>query len=225
MPRLVLVIGNKNYSSWSLRPWLALRVAGLDFEELRIGLYQPDSREQILRHSPAGKVPILHDGDVTVWDSLAICEYAAELAPGAGLWPGDRAARAFARSISAEMHAGFAALRNALPMNLRISGARLAKRPSPEAQADIARITAIFEECRARHGAGGEFLFGRFTIADAMFAPVATRFRSYSVPLPPRSQSYADALCSLAPMREWIAAAVAEAERFPETEALVAPPS
>ncbi len=225
MARLVLVIGNKNYSSWSLRPWLALRMAGLDFEEVKIGLYQDGSREQILRHSPAGYVPVLHDGDVTVWDSLAICEYAAELAPRAGLWPDERAERAHARSISAEMHAGFAALRNTLQMNLRISKARLVKPPSPEVQADIARITAIFEECRACHGAGGEFLFGRFTIADAMFAPVATRFSTYSVPLPPRSQSYVDALYSLAPMREWIAAGAAEPERFPEVEALVAPPS
>ena len=224
MARRTLVIGNKNYSSWSLRPWLALRMAGLDFEEVRIRLYEPDSRGQILRHSAAGQLPVLHDGGVTVWDSLAICEYAAELAPRAGLWPDERAVRAHARSISAEMHAGFAALRNALQMNLRISGARLAKPPSPEVQSDIARITAIFEDCRARHGAGGEFLFGRFTIADAMFAPVATRFSSYSVPLPPRSQSYVDALCSLAPMREWIAAAVVEPERFPEVEALVAPP-
>ena len=225
MPRLILVIGNKNYSSWSLRPWLALRMAGLEFEEIRIGLYQDGSREQILRHSPAGQVPVLRDGDVTVWDSLAICEYAAELAPHAGLWPGDRAARAHARSISAEMHAGFAALRNALQMNVRIAGARLAKAPSPEVQADIARITAIFEDCRARHGADGAFLFGAFTIADAMFAPVATRFRSYSVPLPPRSQAYVDTVCSLAPMREWIAAGAAEPERFPEVEKLVAPPS
>jgi glutathione S-transferase len=225
MSRLTLVIGNKNYSSWSLRPWLALRMARLDFEEVWISLYQDGSREQILRHSPAGQVPVLRDGDVTVWDSLAICEYAAELAPHAGLWPGDRAVRAHARSISAEMHAGFAALRNALQMNVRISGARLAKPPSPAVQADIARITAIFEGCRARHGAGGAFLFGRFTIADAMFAPVATRFRSYSVPLPPRSQAYVDALCSLAPMREWIAAGAAESERFPDVEALAAPPS
>ena len=225
MSGLTLVIGNKNYSSWSLRPWLALRMAGLAFEEIRIPLYQAGSREQILRHSPAGRVPILLHGDVTVWDSLAICEYAAELAPGAGLWPESRALRAHARSISAEMHSGFGALRSAMPMNLRLAGARLVKPPSPEVEADVARVLAIFEECRERHGAGGDFLFGRFTIADAMFAPVATRFRSYSVPLPPRSQSYVDALCSLAPMREWIAAGAAEVERFPEVEALVAPPS
>jgi glutathione S-transferase len=223
MSRLVLVVGNKNYSSWSLRPWLALRMAGLDFDEVRIPLYAPDSHDAILRHSPAGKVPALRDGDVTVWDSLAICEYVAELAQQAGLWPDERAVRAHARSISAEMHAGFAALRSAMPMNLRIERATLAAPPSAAVQADVARITAIFEECRARYGAAGDFLFGRFTIADAMFAPVATRFRSYSVPLPPRAQAYADALWALAPMREWAAAGVAETERFPDYEALVAP--
>ena len=221
MSGLTLVIGNKNYSSWSLRPWLALRMAGLAFEEIRIPLYEPGSREQILRHSPAGRVPILLHGDVTVWDSLAICEYAAELAPGAGLWPEAPALRAHARSISAEMHSGFGALRAAMPMNLRLAGARLVKPPSPEVEADVARVLAIFEECRERHGAGGDFLFGRFTIADAMFAPVATRLRSYSVRLPARSQAYVDAIWSLAPMQEWAAAGVAEAERFGEYEALV----
>ena len=223
MSRLVLVIGNKNYSSWSLRPWLALRMAGLDFEEVRIPLYEPGSHDAILRHSPAGRVPVLRDGDVTVWDSLAICEYVAELAPQARLWPDDRAVRAHARSISAEMHAGFTALRTAMPMNLRIERATLAASPSAAVQDDVTRIIAIFEACRARHGAAGDYLFGRFTIADAMFAPVATRFRSYSVALPARAQAYADALFALAPMREWVAAGVAETERLPDTEALVAP--
>jgi glutathione S-transferase len=220
MSDLTLVIGNKNYSSWSLRPWLALRMAGLAFEEIRIPLYQAGSREQILRHSPAGRVPILLHGGVTVWDSLAICEYAAELAPGAGLWPENRALRAHARSISAEMHSGFGALRSAMPMNLRLAGARLVKPPSPEVEADVARVLAIFEECRQRHGAGGDFLFGPFTIADAMFAPVATRLRSYSVRLPARSQAWVDAIWSLVPMQEWAAAGVAETERFAEYEAL-----
>jgi glutathione S-transferase len=221
MSRLTLVIGNKNYSSWSLRPWLALRMAGIDFEEVRIPLYQGASRAQILRHSPAGKVPILRDGDTLVWDSLAICEYVAELAPAAKLWPDDRALRAHARSISAEMHSGFTSLRSAMPMNMRLSGAQLVKAPSPEVQADIARVVAIFEECRARHGGGGDFLLGRFTIADAMYAPVATRLRSYSVSLPARSQAWVDAIYALPAMREWIAAGVAESERFPEYEALV----
>jgi glutathione S-transferase len=200
-----------------------MRMAGLDFAEERIPLYAPGSRDAILRHSPAGRVPILHDGDVTIWDSLAICEYAAELAPRAGLWPDDRATRAHARSISAEMHAGFGALRTAMPMNLRLDGAQLVKPPSSEVQADVARIVAIFEECRARQGDTGAFLFGRFTIADAMYAPVATRLRSYSVPLPERSQAYVEALWSLAPMQEWAAAGVAEVERFLEYEALVRP--
>jgi glutathione S-transferase len=214
----VLVIGNKNYSSWSLRPWLALRMAGIPFEEVRIPLYVPGARDAILRHSPAGKVPVLRDGDVTVWESLAICEYAAELAPHAGLWPAEPAARAHARAICAEMHAGFVALRSALPMNLRAEGARIAL--APEVEADVARVVAIWEECRARFGAGGPLLFGVFTNADAMFAPVVTRFHSYGVALPPAAQAYADAVRALAPMREWTAAGVAEAERMAETDAI-----
>jgi glutathione S-transferase len=224
MARLTLVIGNKNYSSWSLRPWLALKQARLDFEEVKISLYRDGSREQILRHSPAGKVPILRDDDVTVWDSLAICEYVAELAPHAGLWPDGSAARAHARSISAEMHSGFSPLRHALPMNVRLRGARLRNAPSAEVQADVARITSIFEACRAEtEAAAGPFLFGRFTIADAMYAPVATRFRSYGVSLPPRAQAYVDHVCDLPAMREWIAEGAAETERIAETEAVVAP--
>lgn len=219
MAKPVLVIGNKNYSSWSLRPWLALRVAGVDFEELRIPLYQEGSREAILRHSPAGKVPVLRHGDVTVWESLAICEYAAEvLAPGAGLWPEDPAARAHARTISAEMHAGFVALRSALPMNLRAAGARVPL--APEVRADVARVVAIWEDCRARFGAGGPFLFGRFGIADAMYAPVVTRFHSYGVELPAVARAYADAVRALPALQEWTAAGVAEPERMPETDAI-----
>jgi len=221
----ILVIGNKNYSSWSLRPWLALRIAGIAFEEVRVPLYEAGSKAAILRHSPAGRVPVLLDGDVTVWESLAICEYAAELAPRARLWPADPAARAHARAISAEMHAGFAALRQALPMNLRAERARIPLEPA--VRADVERVAAIWEECRARFGAaapagasGGPFLFGAFTIADAMYAPVATRFHSYGVALPPVAQAYADALRALAPMREWAAAGVAEAERLPETDAV-----
>lgn len=209
-----LVIGNKNYSSWSLRPWLALRMAGIDFEEVRIPLYGPGAKEQILRHSPAGKVPILRDGDRLVFESLAICEYAAELAPQAGLWPADAGARAHARSISAEMHAGFGALRGTMPMNVRHRGERLAEPLSDAVRADVARITAIFEECRGRHAAAGPFLFGAFTIADAMFAPVVSRFATYSVALPPASQAYADAVLALAPMQEWIRAGAAEPERI-----------
>jgi glutathione S-transferase len=220
----VLVIGNKNYSSWSLRPWLALRMAGLDFEEVRIPLYVEGAKEAILRHSPAGKVPILRDGDVTVWDSLAICEYAAEQAPGAGLWPAAPAARAHARAISAEMHSGFSALRNALPMNLRAEGARIPI--EPEVRAEIDRVVAIWQDCRVRFAAkpsgssGGALLFGGFTIADAMYAPVVTRFHSYGVALPPAAQAYADAVRALPALREWTAAGVAESERMPETDAV-----
>jgi glutathione S-transferase len=222
MARLVLVIGNKNYSSWSLRPWLALRMAGLAFEEERIALYEPATKQAILRHSPAGKVPVLRHGKVTVFESLAICEYAAELAPRAQLWPVDATARAHARSISAEMHAGFAALRSALPMNVRVEGGRPATAPSAEVEAEVARVAAIWDDCRARFGSGGDLLFGAFTIADAMYAPVVSRFRTYSVQLPPRVQAYADAVWALAPLREWVAAAAAEPERVAVYEALLA---
>jgi glutathione S-transferase len=219
--RPVLVIGNKNYSSWSLRPWLALRTAGIDFEEVLIPLYVPGAKEAILRHSPAGHVPVLRHGDVTVWDSLAICEYAAEvLAPRAGLWPADPAARAHARSISAEMHAGFSALRQALPMNLRADGARIPI--EPPVQAEIERVAALWEDARARFGVGGPFLFGAFTIADAMYAPVATRFHSYGVPLPRAAQAYAEAVRALPAMREWAAAGVAEPWHIAETDAVAA---
>lgn len=216
MARPVLVVGNKNYSSWSLRPWLALRMAGVDFEEVRIPLYAPASRAEILRWSPAGKVPVLRHGDVTVWESLAICEYAAEvLAPDAGLWPAERVARAHARTITAEMHAGFGALREAMPMNLR---ARVRLPLAPAVRADVERVLALWNDCRERFGAGGPFLLGAFTIADAMYAPVVTRFHSYGVALPPASQAYADAVRALAPMREWAEAGVAETERIAATD-------
>jgi glutathione S-transferase len=220
MARPTLVIGNKNYSSWSLRPWLALRMAGIEFDEILIPLYESGSSPEILRYSPAGKVPILRHGDLTVWESLAICEYAAELAPHAGLWPRESSARAHARAISAEMHAGFAALRAALPMNLRAVGVRIPI--GPVVRADIDRIVAIFEDCRSRLGAGGPFLFGGFTNADAMFAPVVTRFHSYGVALPSASQAYADAIRALPAMQEWASAGVAETHRIPSTDAAIA---
>lgn len=169
---LKLVIGNKNFSSWSLRPWLVLRQAGLPFEEIHIGLYRPGTRELILQHSPTGKVPCLFDGDLRIWDSLAICEYLAESQPQ--LWPADRAARAEARSVSAEMHSGFTALRSQMGMD--IVATKPGQGRTPESEADIARILAIWESCRARHSAAGSFLFGTFSIADAMYAPVVWRF-------------------------------------------------
>lgn len=209
-----LIIGNKNYSSWSLRPWLAMKVAGIAFDEHRIPLYGPGSKEQILAYSPAGKVPCLVDGALRVWDSLAICEYLAEKHPG--LWPQDPAARAVARSISAEMHSGFANLRTHMSMNIRKR--HPGKGRTPESLADVARIVAMWSDCRARHGKEGPYLFGKFSIADAMYAPVVLRFRTYEVELPADCRAYADAILALPAMQDWIAAAGAEAETLPQFE-------
>jgi glutathione S-transferase len=205
---LTLVVGNKNYSSWSLRPWLAMRQTGLAFDEIMIPLYQQGSKAALLQHSPAGRVPVLvHDGRA-VWDSLAIMEHLAETFPAARLWPGDAGERALARSISAEMHAGFAALRAGLSMNLRehLPG----RKRSDAVAADIERVTAIWRDCRARSGDRGPFLFGAFSIADAMYAPVATRFRTYGVELDPTCQAYADGVLALPAFLEWQAAAQRE---------------
>jgi glutathione S-transferase len=205
MPNLVLVIGTKRTSSWSLRPWLALKQGGLAFQEVLIDLRQPDVRSRILVHSPSGRVPLLKDGDLRIWDSLAICEYAAELACAVPLWPENKGARAVARAVSCEMHAGFSALRNELPMDLtqRIACPAM----GADARADIERIQAAWNDCRSRFGAGGPFLFGRFSIADAMFAPVATRFRTYGISLDPVCDAYVEAIFGLPALKEWIAAA------------------
>jgi glutathione S-transferase len=205
MGNLVLVIGTKSWSSWSLRPWLALKQAGLPFDEVLIELRQPDSRAKILAHSPSGKVPVLKNGALAVWDSLAICEYVAELACAVPLWPENKGARAVARSVSAEMHAGFQGLRQHLSMDVT---QRLALPELPaDAQADIARVTELWNDCRRRFGAGGPFLFGRWSIADAMYAPVVTRFHTYGVPLDPVCTAYVEAALALPSMQEWIAAA------------------
>lgn len=213
-----LVIGNKNYSSWSLRPWLAMKVAGIAFEEERIPLYQPESKARILAHNPAGKVPCLVDAarGITVWDSLAILEYLAESHPQ--LWPADPAARAMARSVSAEMHSGFAQLRTHMSMNIRRSLPGRGR--TPEALAEAARVMALWSDCRARHGAraGGPFLFGAFSNADAMYAPVVLRFRTYAVELPPDCRAYADAVLALPAMQAWIADAEREPESIPQFE-------
>jgi len=209
MTQLTLVIGNKNYSSWSLRPWLAMKQASLDFNEIRISLYTPTSFQQLQQYSPSGKVPILLDGGLAIWDSLAICEHLAEHFPTAHWWPEDKAARAVARSISAEMHSGFQNLRQNMPMNCR---ARLpGKGMAPGVQADIDRITAIWRECRS-NGTGGKMLFGEFTIADAMFAPIVSRFTTYGVQLDATSRAYAEAIWELPAMQEWAAAAQVETE-------------
>jgi glutathione S-transferase len=214
MSGMVLVVGNKNYSSWSLRAWLAMKVLGLAFEEQRVSLYVEGARERLLGYSPAGKVPILIDGARHVWDSLAILEYLAESHPS--LWPAAAGARALARSISAEMHSGFAALRQHMCMNIR---RRLpGKGRTPETLADVARIVAMWGDCRARFGAGGPFLFGGFTAADAMYAPVVLRFRTYEVELPPACRAYADAVLALPALGEWIDAAQREAETLAQFE-------
>jgi glutathione S-transferase len=205
MADIKIYLGNKNYSSWSLRPWLALKQTGIEFDEELIPLSEPTTRSTILRYSPSGRVPALIHNGLTVWDSLAICEYLAESFPAAQLWPADAAARAVARAVSAEMHSGFAALRNHLPMNMRSSFPN--RGVTPEVQADINRITAIWRDCRKRFGEGGPFLFGGFTNADAMYAPVVSRFRTYRVELEEEAQAYADAVWALPALQEWLTAA------------------
>jgi len=209
-----LIIGNKNYSSWSLRPWLAMKQLDIAFQEVRVPLYGPGYKEELLRYSPSGKVPSLLDGATRVWDSLAILEYLAET--HRGLWPAAPAARAVARSVSAEMHSGFAALRQNMPMNVR---KRLpGKGHAADALADVARVKAVWSDCRARFNGSGPFLFGRFSAADAMYAPVVLRFRTYEVALPAPCRAYADAVLALAPMGEWIDAAERETESLTQFE-------
>jgi len=208
MTSLILVIGNKNHSSWSLRPWLALKAAGLAFEERLIGLRRPETKAEILRYSPSGKLPLLIDGALSVWDSLAICEYVAERAPQAGLWPEAADARAVARAVAAEMHSGFMALRRDYSMDI---SRRFPDQGSPEAKADAQRVQEIWRDCRARFGQSrGDFLFGGFGIADCMYAPVVTRFRTYGIALDPVSQAYCDAVMAHPAMREWCQAAEQE---------------
>ena len=208
MPDLELVIGNKAYSSWSLRPWLLLRESGISFKEIMVPLYLPDSPRRIREHSPSGRVPALIDGSTRIWDSLAICEYVAERFPEARGWPEAPATRAVARSVCAEMHSGFAAVRTELPMNVR--GRRAGVTPSPAARSEIDRILEIWHECRRQFGAGGPFLFGRFGIADAMYAPVVTRFATYGVGLAGAERDYSDAVHALPSLQEWTKAGRAE---------------
>lgn len=202
---LTLVIGNKNYSSWSLRPWLLMKHAGLEFKELQIQLYRPGHTEDILKYNRAGRVPALIEGDLHIWDSIAICEYIAEKT-GFG-WPKLPAARAHARSISAEMHSGFQDLRNQCPMNVR---ARRRVPQTPELARDVARVDDIWRECRERHDAAGPWLFGAFTIADAMFAPVVLRFNTYGTELSSASSSYMKTALADRHVVDWIRAAQAE---------------
>jgi glutathione S-transferase len=205
---LHLTIGNKNYSSWSFRPWFALKVAAIPFEETVIPIYAPGSKEKFLARSPAGKVPILQDGDATIWESLAILEYVAEKFPDAALWPRQAAARAHARAIASEMHAGFLPLRRQCPMNMWRPMKKLGL--SPETAANVARIDAMWSDCRARFGHGGPFLFGRFGAADAMYAPVVSRFHTYGVEVSPASGAYMRAVMALPAWQEWYTAALKE---------------
>lgn len=205
MSELTLVIGNKNYSSWSLRPWLAMKATGIPFDEIVIPLDEPNTKQEILRHSPSGRVPLLKVGEVNIWDSLAICEYLAERFPDRHLWPDDVTARAIARAHAAEMHSGFVALRDAMPMNIRSSFPKEGRMPG--VQDDINRITAIWRRARRRFGAGGDFLYGRFSIVDAMYAPVVTRFRTYAIDLGEDEQAYSDAVWNHPAMQEWVTAA------------------
>lgn len=205
--RPLLVIGNKNLSSWSLRPWLAMKVAGVDFDERVLLMDTPTFKAEVGKVSPTHKVPVLVHGDVTVWESLAILEYVAETwAPS--LWPADKAARAMARAVANEMHAGFVALRGACPMNLRED--RRGSELPDAARADAERVLAIWRTCRARFGAGGPFLFGSFTIADAMYAPVTTRFTTYGVPRDDVGERYIAAVQALPAFVAWKRDAVAE---------------
>jgi glutathione S-transferase len=205
---LRLIIGNKNYSSWSLRPWIAMKAAGIAFEETVIPLYEPGSAEEIRKYSPAGKVPVLIDGGDTIWESLAILEHLAEKFPAAGLWPSDPRARSHARVVATEMHAGFQPLRQHCTMNLWLP---VKPRPQPdEVLANVRRIETLWADCRARFGKSGPFLFGTFGNADAMYAPVVARFHHYGLPVGAQTRSYMDAVMALPAWQEWHAAAMKE---------------
>jgi glutathione S-transferase len=208
MSELTLIVGSKNYSSWSLRPYLALAHTGQPFNEVVIALDQPDTAANIAKYSPSGRVPALRHGTVSIWDSLAICEYLAETFPQARLWPQEREARAVARSVVAEMHSGFSNLRQNMTMDIR------ARKPgqgrAPGVAEDIARIQALWNDCRARFGQGGPFLFGHFSIADAFYAPVVTRFVTYEVELDAVSRAYRDTVLELPTLKTWTEAALKE---------------
>ncbi len=209
-----LLIGSKNYSSWSLRPWVFLRKAAFEFTEQIVHFDESGYQARIAALSPSKRVPLLIDDGVKIWDSLAICEYAAELT-GRGLLS-DRIARARARSVAAEMHSGFQALRNECPMNVRARNRSVA--PTPELRADIARIDQIWSECREEYGGGGSWLFGEFCMADAMFAPVLFRFQTYGAALSPASQAYLSHALADAALREWQDAASKEGHPLPQVD-------
>jgi len=207
-PDLALIIGNKNYSSWSMRPWVLLRQADIPFREIQLWFADDGRPQGIEPYSPTRQVPVLLVNDEPVWDSLAICETVAQLFPEKRLWPGDTRAQALARSACAEMHAGFRSLRSAMPMNIRAS--LPGKGMSPAVERDIARIVALWSDCRSRYGSGGDLLFGHFTVADAYYAPVAMRCITYAVSLPATARDYVEAVRKLPAVAEWMAAAKRE---------------
>jgi glutathione S-transferase len=209
MADFTLVIGNRNYSSWSLRGWLMARVAGIEFEEIVVPLDLPDTQAAIRKHSPSGRVPVLLHRGLAVWESLAIAEYLNDIRPEAGLWPASVSARAHARSISTEMHAGFMELREKMPMNIRAS--MPGKGMTPAVRAEIERITSMWRDCRKRFAGAAPrddgFLFGAFTAADAMYAPVVTRLRTYAVPMDTDTDAYCKAVLAHPAMKDWVDAA------------------
>ena len=219
---LTLVVANKTYSSWSMRPWLLLRHFGIAFDEIVIPMDHETTRADMLAHAPTGKCPSLHDGDISVWDSLAIIEYVAELHPELPIWPRDKAARATARSLTAEMHAGFPALRRQMPMNFRRAPSRrqLDTATAAEVEADVARIEEAWRAARTRFGADGPFLFGAFSAADAMFAPVVNRLHVYAVTVAEDTAAYMEAMGALPAWRSWQADALAETWRIDRYESL-----
>lgn len=211
-----LIIGNKLYSSWSLRPWILMKAKDIAFTETVVPLHQPDTKKNILEHSPTGKVPLLIDDGIRVWESLAIMEYLAEAAPKAGIWPSDKAARAHARAASSEMHAGFQALRQAAPMNL---ARRFKPRDwSTDVKANIGRLEELWAEARARFAGGGKFLYGDFTAADAMYAPVVTRLDTYQIPVATETRAYMDAILAHPAFVSWRAGALKETWLLPHYE-------
>lgn len=216
MGKPLLVIGNKNYSSWSLRAWLVARKSGVEFEEKRIPLDTPQFAAEIETYSPSRRVPVLRDGELLIWDSLAIAEYLNETYANHTLWPQDTQARAIARSVTAEMHSGFTTLRNSLPMNIRARDRHIFSNPALER--DITRVTKLWRDAREQYGASGSWLFGCFSIADAFYAPVVFRFITYGIPLGPIEQAYADTMQGDRDVQDWVEAAKAEVETIPGEE-------
>lgn len=211
-----LIIGNKNYSSWSLRPWLLMQVKDIPFEEKKICLYQSDSKAKLKKYSPAGLVPFFQNSEVKVWDSMAICEYIAEAYPEKYCWPEDLEMRTLARSISAEMHSGFSLIRNRLPMNCRKQMSYTAI--ADDLRGEINRVNSIWQDCRMNHQDKGEFLFGEFSIADAMFAPVVLRFNSYGIEVGSIAKAYMSNILALKPLQNWIKDGIAEKEVIQQAE-------